>query len=158
MDQELKTTNIVLKKGVKVPVTAPLFIRIITLFIVRRINFVVKDLKLETLLKISRLFSLMDVDLNKELSVVEAYELLSKHRKKVSKIVAYAMLDKDYLYWLVPIVSYIIRTGLSAKEVSYLLKISILYSGIEDFMSTIRSIRVMKITTPMNLSQDQKTS
>lgn len=158
MDQELKTTNILLKKGVKVPVTAPLFLRLITLFIVRKLNFVIKDLKIETLLKISRLYLLMDIDPTKELSMTEAYELLSKHRKKVSKIVAYAMLDKDYLYFLTPIVSYIIRTGLSAKEVSYLLKITILYSGIEDFMSTIRSVRAMKITTPMNLSQDQKTS
>lgn len=158
MDQELKAANILLKRGVKVPIPAPLFLQVITLFIVRKINLEIKDLKLETLLKISRLFSLMDVDPSKELTVNQAYDLLLKHRKKVSKIVAYAMLDKDYLYWLSPILSYIIRTRLSSKEVSYLLKISILYSGIEDFMSTIRSIRAMKITTPMNLSQDQKTS
>lgn len=158
MDQELKTTNILLKRGVKVPVTAPLFLRILTLFIVRSINFSIKDLKLETLLKISRLYLLMDIDHTKELSITEAYELLSRHRKKVSRILAYAVLDKDYLMWLSPIVSYIIRNKLSAKEMSYLLKMIILYSGIEDFMSTIRSIRAMKITTPMNLSQDQKTS
>ncbi|MHC5309136.1 hypothetical protein ACYSNM_03495 [Myroides sp. LJL116] len=158
MDQELKAANILLKRGVKVPIPAPLFLQVITLFIVRKINLEIKDLKLSTLLKISRLFSLMDIDPSKELTVAQAYDLLLKHRKKVSRIVAYAMLDKDYLYWLSPILSYIIRTRLSSKEVSYLLKISILYSGIEDFMSTIRSIRAMKITTPMNLSQDQKTS
>ncbi|MGG5507902.1 MULTISPECIES: hypothetical protein [unclassified Myroides] len=100
----------------------------------------------------------MDIDKDKEFTVREAYEVLAKHRKKVTKIVAYSMLDKDYLYFLVPIVSFIIRKKLSAKEISHLLQLVILYSGISDFTTTIRSIGAMKITTPMNLSQEKQTS
>lgn len=158
MNTELKAANILLKRGVKVSVTAPLFLRIITFFIVRKINFVIKDLKIETLVKIARLYHLMDINLDKDLTIKEAYEILAKHRKKVTKILAYSMLDKDYLYVFVPIVSFIIRRSLSAKEVSYLIKLVILYTGIEDFMSTINSVGAMKITTPMNLSQQNKTS
>jgi len=158
MNPELHTANILLKRGVKVPIGAPLFLRIISFFIVRNLNFVIKDLRIETLLKISRLYLLMDIDKDKEFTVREAYEVLAKHQKKVTKILAYSMLDKDYLYFLVPVVSFIIRKKLSAKEISYLLQLIILYSGISDFTNTIRSVGAMKITTPMNLSQEKQTS
>lgn len=152
---ELKAAKILLKRGVKVPVTAPLFFRI---FGKKTINLVITAPNLYTLIKIAEIFCEMRIKETKDLSFAESFELLKAHHKQMITIVALATLNDKKKHWRLPFLRRTLVKRLNAETLSYLFFLIIAYGGVEDFINTIRLAEVTKITKPMNLSPEEKMS
>lgn len=149
-DIEKKAAEILLKRGVKVPVTAPLFLRI---FRKKIINLIITSPTSNTYLRISHKFLKMDVDPDRDIDLKEAYEVYVKHGKKESEILALALLNSFFLYWLHKPFAWWLRCKMTEAEINYLYQLIVVYGGIQDFISTIRIIHSTRMTKPMNLSQ-----
>ncbi|WP_312207682.1 hypothetical protein [Empedobacter sp.] len=152
---EERAANIILKRGVKVPVTAPLFLR---LFGKKKINLVVKALSIYTLKRVAVHYLQMQIKSTEEMTIPEGFEIIQLHDKAVSKIIAESILNNRWLKFLVPFVAYWLRGGLQATELFSLFQLVIVYGGIHDFINTIRLTEATRITMPMNLSQKETTS
>lgn len=152
---EERAANIILERGVKVSVTAPLFLRI---FGKKKINLVVKALSIYSLKRVALHYLKMQIKSTEELTIPEGFEIIQIHDVAVSKIIAEAILNNRWLKFFVPFVAYWLRGGLQAKELFYLFQLVIVYGGIQDFINTIRLTEVTRITMPMNLSQKETTS
>lgn len=152
---ELKAAKILLKRGVKVPVTAPLFFRI---FGKKTINLVITAPTLFTLIKIAEKFCEMRIKDLKDLSLSSSFELLKLHHKTMLEIVGISILNDKKKLWRLPFLVRLLKNSLDAETLSYLFYIIIAYGGVEDFINTIRLAEVTKITKPMNLSPQEKTS
>ena len=152
---EERAANIILERGVNVPVTAPLFLR---LFGKKKINLVVKALSIYSLKRVSIHYLKMQLKSTEDLTIAEGFEIIQLHDKAVSKIIAESILNSRWLKFLVPFVAYQLRGGLQAKELFYLFQLVIVYGGIQDFINTIRLTEATRITAPMNLSQKETTS
>lgn len=149
-DIEKKAAEILLKRGVKVPVTAPLFLRI---FRKKTINLIITSPTSNTYLRISHKFLKMDVNPDKDIDLKEAYEVYVKHGKKESEILALALLNSFFLYWLHKPFAWWLRCNITEAEINYLYQLIVVYGGIQDFINTIRIIHSTRMTKPMNLSQ-----
>lgn len=152
---EERAANILLKRGVKVPVTAPLFLR---LFGKKKINLVVKALSIYSLQRVAIHYLAMQIKSEEDLTLPQSFEILKNHHKAVSKIVAESIIHSRNLKFLVPLIAYWLRGGLQANELFYLYQLIIVYGGIQDFTNTIRLTEATRITMPMNLSRKQTTS
>lgn len=152
---EKRAANLVLERGVKVPVTAPLFLRV---FGKKKFNLLITAPTIATLTRIAEHYLALNINNTQELTLPESFELLKKHSKALSIIIATIVLNKRYKYWMIKPLAYFIRGGISMTEIAYIFQIVILYGGIEDFINTIRLTEATRITMPMNLSQEKKTS
>jgi len=152
---EERAANILIERGVKVPVTAPLFLR---LFGKKKINLVVKALSIYSLKRVAIHYLQMQIKSIDELTVPQGFEILLKHNKAVSKIVAESIINNRWLKFIVPYIAYLLHGRLQAKELFYLYQLVIVYGGIQDFTNTIRLTEATRITMPMNLSQKETTS
>lgn len=152
---EERAANILIERGVKVPVTAPLFLR---LFGKKKINLVVKALSIYSLKRVAIHYLQMQIKSTDDLTVPQGFEILLKHNKAVSKIVAESIINNRWLKFIVPYIAYLLRGRLQAKELFYLYQLVIVYGGIQDFTNTIRLTEATRITMPMNLSQKTTTS
>ena len=151
-DIEKKAAEILLKRGVKVPVTAPLFLRI---FRRKTINLIITSPTSNTYLRISHKFLKMDVNPDRDIDLKEAYEVYVKHGKKESEILALALLNSFFLYWLHKPFAWWLRCKITEAEINYLYQLIVVYGGIQDFINTIRIIHSTRMTKPMNLSQKE---
>lgn len=153
MNVEHKTANILLKRGVQVPVTAPLFLRI---FGKKTVSFSIQALSMQALLLIALRYTKMNLKDAESISLTEAFELLKTHHKAMSEIIAIAILDGRYNFLVKPLARWLRR--ISTHEISVLFQLIIVYGGVEDFINTIRLTGATRITMPMNLSPKEKTS
>lgn len=151
---EQRAASLLLKKGVKVSITAPLFLRLLGK---KKIDLVITAPTIYTLLLISEKFLSMRI-LNQELSISEAFALYRFHGKTMTEIVAMAILNDKKKMWRKRFLAKHLIKQLKPSELTYLFTLIIAYGGIEDFISTIRLMEQMKITRPMNLSPEEKMS
>ncbi|MDV3559779.1 hypothetical protein CMU68_10405 [Elizabethkingia anophelis] len=149
-DIEKQAAELLLKRGVKVPVTAPLLFR---LFRKRIINLKVKSPTVLTYLKVAHKFLEMEVDPDRDIELKEAFEVYTKHGKKESEIIALCLLNNRFLYWLHKPLAWWLRDKVTETESNYLYQLIVVYGGVQDFINTIRLIRTTRMTAPMNLSQ-----
>lgn len=152
---EKRAANILLERGVKVPVTAPLFLR---LFGKKTISLIISAPTIATLTRIAEHYLALNIKNTQELTLPESFELLKKHSKTLSIIIATIVLNKRYKYWMIKPVAHFLRGAIPMAQLTYLFQLIILYGGIEDFINTIRLTEATRITMPMNLSQTEKTS
>ncbi|WP_078779926.1 hypothetical protein [Elizabethkingia meningoseptica] len=156
IDIEKLAPDLLLKRGVPVPVTAPLFLRI---FRKKTIKLVLFHPTGRTLLKIASKYLSMGVINDKDLSLQEAVKAYADHGKKVHEIVALGFLNSPYLNWLHKPLAWWLRGRLTEQHFLFLFNILITHGGVEDFIATIRLIRRTRITKPMvNLSPTEKAS
>ncbi len=152
MNAEKKAANILMQRGVAVPVAAPLFFR---LFGKKKLELLVKAPSVKTSLKVAEKYLSLGIENTGEMALPEAYELMKLHGKTISQIVAMCISPTWYrpLAWL-------LRRRLTHQEQNYLFTLIVLYGGVEDFINTIRSIEATRITKPMNIdpSPDEATS
>lgn len=151
---EQRAASLLLKKGVKVSITAPLFLRLLGK---KKIDLVITAPTIYTLLLISEKFLSMRIP-NQELSISEAFTLYRFHGKTMTEIVAMAILNDKKKMWRKRFLARHLNKQLKPEELTYLFTLIIAYGGIEDFISTIRLMEQMKITRPMNLSPEEKMS
>lgn len=152
---EHKAANILLKRGVQVPVTAPLFLR---LFGIKQIKLVISAPTTHTLILIAEKYLSLRIQETKDLTLPQSFELLKLHGKAMTEIIATCILNNPRKMWRHRFLASFIAKKLTAEELSYLFHLIIIYGGIEDFINTIRSTEAMKITKPMNLSPKEKMS
>lgn len=156
IDIEKLAPDLLLKRGVPVPVTAPLFLRIFRKKTIKLVLFHPTGL---TLLKIASKYLSMGVINDKDLSLPEAVKAYADHGKKVHQIVALGFLNSPYLNWLHKPLAWWLRRKLTEQHFLFLFNLLITHGGVEDFIATIRLIRKTRITKPMiNPSPKEKTS
>ena len=147
LKMEQKTVNLLLERGVKVQTIAPLFLRI---FGKKEVSFTVKAPSARTLIKIAGESLTIDKEVNKELSLQEATELIFLHGKTVSKIVALAILNGNLSqFFFTKILAAFLANRTTATGLCNTYAIIMLFGGIEDFTNTIRFIKTNRITKPM---------
>jgi hypothetical protein len=148
MNVEQIAAKTLLNRGIKVPVTAPLWLRA---FGKRTINVVITPPHYGTLHRIGLLFLSMDITEEKleKIDEVNSHTLFLAHGKSVCKIAAYAILNgkwsgrlfagmlSRYLYWkLTPINGFTIA------------RVMVMLCGTSAFPNTIRLVSSMKMTLP----------
>lgn len=152
MNAEKKAANILMQRGVAVPVAAPLFLR---LFGKKTIHLVVKAPDLRASIKVAYRYLQLGIENTGEMTLPEAFTLLKTHGRSITQIIALCISPT----WFRPL-SWLLMRRLNHQELNYLFTMIILYGGIEDFINTIRLIEATRITKPMNidLSPDEATS
>lgn len=151
---ELRAAKILLKKGVEVSITAPLFLRLLGK---KTIKLVITAPTIYTLLLISEKILEMKIP-TQELSISESFVLFRYHGRKMTEIVAMAILNDSKKMWRKRFLAKHLLKNLKPEELNYLFTLVVAYGGIEDFTSTIRLMETMRVTKPMNLSPAEKMS
>lgn len=155
IDKEKRAASLLLKRGVKVQVLAPLFFR---LFRKKTIDFTITAPTTNTLLEIAHCYLSMGIKKTDDLSIPEAFTLLKDHSKAMTDIIAIAILNDPKKMWMKKILSWFLSIRLTQDNINYLFHLIVLYGGVEDFISTIRLVETTMITKPMNLSPEEKMS
>lgn len=152
---EKRAANIILERGVSVPVEAPLFLK---LFGKKTVNLTVKAPSIYTLGRIAERYLSLEIETTVDLTLPESFELLKKHNKAFAEIIAEAILSKRSQKKYVGVLAWWLCGHISASQLCSLFQLIIMYGGIEDFISTIRLTEATRITMPMNLSHEKATS
>lgn len=155
IDIEKKAANLILKRGVKVQVLAPLFFR---LFGRKTMTVTVKAPKSTTLVEIAEKYLSMRIENTKDLSLPESFQLLKFHSSTMTEIIAICLLDSKKKMWRMKFFARFLSSRLTQEEINYLFHLIIVYGGVEDFINTIRLMETVRITKPMNLSPKEKMS
>ena len=147
---EIQTVDTILDKGVRVPIPAPLFLR---MFGRRFIHVTVRRPTINSMLRISKLYLRLKMKEDQTDWTSWMYTLASTG-KEVSRIVAVGMLRGSLRTWLFsrPLAAYL-REHIDMRQQAELAVVLVTCSGVQDFMNTIKFLRLMKITEPRNLSQ-----
>lgn len=155
IDIEKKAANLILKRGVKVQVLAPLFLR---LFGKKKITITIRAPKSLTLVRIAEKYLSMRIESTKDLTLPESFQLLKFHSSTMTEIIAICLLDSTLKMWRMKILARFLSRQLTQEEINYLFHLIIVYGGVEDFINTIRLMETVRITKPMNLSPEEKMS
>lgn len=154
---ELKATDAILQRGVRVRARAPLFLR---LFCKRTIVLKLRPPTGGAYLRMGRWFLKCQLSMNdlEKLSVEDALLFQVRYADYVYKALACVFLVDKRLtkLFLKPYASYL-REAMPVKEALALLQLTILQGGVEDFMTTTRFIRA-KMITMIKLGQKTKRS
>lgn len=143
--------QMLLKRGVKVSVRAPLFLRI---FGKKEIELTMYQPTSRTLLKIAHAYlDIAPVDGDVKLTSLMKYYV--KHSKSVHRVVSLGFLNHPRKMWRTKILAWYLSRTVSEQHFLYLFQILILHGGVEDFLNTIRLIEETRITKPMNLSREK---
>ena len=151
---ERMAAETILERGVKVKIAAPFFLRWIGK---KTITKTLRSPYEGTLHRVSAYYLSTGIKDEKleDLSTEEAVALMSVHGKTITKAVACALLNG---YWSGKIFTkpfaWYLRWHCKPRELFGLITAVLLYGGTADFMSTTRSVREMKTTTP-NLGQQK---
>ena len=149
---EIRTVDTILDKGVRVPIPAPLFLRV---FGKKTVNVTVHRPVMGNMLRISRLYLKLNIDsIDKGLG--EWARLMETCTKPVTRIVAYGLLRGRTTAWLLnrPLAWYL-RGCMHHADMANLAAMLVMLSGVQDFSNTIKFLALMKMTGPKNLSQDE---
>jgi len=157
MNAEVNAADALLDKRLKISIPAPW---LFGLFGVKRIPLWFKRPVYAQLLRISRLYVAMGIDL-RELDRGEALTLfseLSRHGITASRIIALGLIRGGVASFLFhrPLARYL-RRHMDARRLAELAKLIVFLSGGENFASIIRSAAYMKVTAPV-LSQSKTES
>lgn len=154
MQAEKTVGDILLKRGVKLGVTAPLFLRF---FGKKKVEFTVQSPTMRTLLQIAMISLDIQIDFEKEITLPKAQQLMAVYGKSVCKVIAIAIRNGNPK-WMYPFLTSRVKNSVSAIKILWLYKLIMVNGGYEDFITTIRFIEETRITKPMNLSQEKKRS
>lgn len=155
---EIQAAELLLDKGVRVELRAPFLLR---WFGKKTFSLVVKRPMAGTMARISRRYLMLGIDASKldQGDIGEAHELLSKHLKPVSMILAIGIIRGWISGWMFarPLAFYL-RWNMDALEMAKMAVLLIQLSGIQHFTNTIRFLMMLRITKPKNLSPKEKGS
>lgn len=147
----------ILQRGVKIKIGAPFFLR---WFGKKTIGIRITSPFEGTMFRVSSYYlstGIKDQQLE-DLTTEEALALMSIHGKTICKAVACAILNG---YWSGKLftkpLAWYLRWHCRPRELFALITVLLIYGGTQDFISTTRSVRQMKTTSP-NLGQKTKGS
>lgn len=147
---EIQTVDTILDKGVRVPIPAPLFFR---MFGKRFFYVTVRRPTIASMLMISKLYLKLKIK-EDETDWSSWMMTMAVTGKEVSRIVAVGMLRgriRSRIFG--KLLAWYIRGNMDMRQLAELSVILVTLSGVQDFMNTIKFLRLMKITEPKNLSQ-----
>lgn len=151
---EKQLANLLLERGVKVQIKAPLFFRLIGK---KKQELVLREPKLSTLVAIAVESLDFDFNLEKEYSLQDAVKIVATDGQRMARVLAlgiFGAIPERKLKKL----SKRLLNDMPAKQIFYLYQLIMLHGGVQDFMNTIRYTLETRITKPMNLSQETKRS
>lgn len=152
---ELKSANILLKRGVEISIPAPFFMR---LFGKKTEDIVLRVPCMQCQIAIARKYIETGLKADDEMSLEEVLLQIAEKGEAVSEIIALAALNEHRECKEVKRLAKRLRKSLTMEETSYLFSLLVAFSGVQDFTNTIRLIQVTRITAPMNLSPTEKMS
>lgn len=145
---EAKAADALLDRRLKINLPAPGLLR---LFGKRTVPIWVKRPAYGSLLLISRLVALMGIDLKKlrEEGAELLFPLIAEQGIRASRIIAHGMLRSQLSNLLLarPLAWYL-RWHMDARQMAELMKIVVILSGAEDFVSITASALAMRMTAP----------
>lgn len=154
---EQRASETLLDRGIRMQISAPIWLR---LFGKKYIHVTVRQPRLGVLYRISNLFLRMDIDIEKiaTMNMTDGFKTLNTKVKTMCEIAAVSMLGY-YAGKILrkPLARYLFR-NCRPDEIYTLFYAVIMFSGVKDFLNTIRLISVMTMTEPKNLSPNAKGS
>lgn len=155
---ERHTADLILKRGVRLELRAPLFLR---LFGKKTLKLTVKSPYEGTLQRVSRYYLSTGIKSEQldNITHEEALSLMLVHGPQITKAVACAWLNGWISGWLFtrPLAWYM-RWHARPEDILVIATMILLYGGVSDFMNTTRSVRMMKTTSPRIEGQARKGS
>ena len=154
MDTEKLAAEVLLDKGVAWRLPAPWFLRV---FGKSTVLISVKPLRLGTLLELSRLYLAMGI--TEEKLSGDVNQLIRSNVTMVTRIAAICVLNsRIQIKLFAGILSRFLLNRLTGNALLELMMFIITLSGASAFLSTIRLIGVMKMTSPRNLGPEEQGS
>lgn len=145
---ELRATETLLKRGVRVKVRAPFWLR---LFGKKSINLTLRTPTGGSLLRAGYWYLLcqLSVDKLEDLSMEDALLFKVKYGDNIYKSLACLFMGNELLtkLFLKPYANWL-KESLTDSETLTLLQLVLVHGGLQDFMSTTRYIRGVMITAP----------
>lgn len=148
---EIAAANALLNKTVRITIPAPFLCR---LFKKYTIDLKVKFITGQQLLRMSRLFNRLKLDIKKLQAgdLAALFNAIAENEVLASRIIAAGMVQSWFAYrFLVPFIAWYLRSHMRMRTMAELTKALLAISDGQDFMSIIRSIAKMNIMAP-NLS------
>ena len=155
MKTEHQAAKMLLNKGVRVPIPMPLLFRLIG---IKTWKLTVKAPTAYQLIRIAEYYLQMQVDPKSEINTQQAMKIYLQHGFKMAKITAVGLLNSRAKEWQINWLAHRLTKHLAADEMVWIFQLLILHSGVEDFITTIKSIGETRLTKPMNLSPEEKMS
>ncbi len=153
---ELQAAKTLLDEGVRIPIPAPLFLR---MFGKKNINLSIKQPSAGTSLRVIKYRLSMEVtdDFMNDLSVDDALKLQVKHGFKIARITALLILGGKLRGWLFSrLLASFLMERIQFKTMLSVMMLATLGSGVEDFTDTIRLTRMLRLTAPKLSQETQK--
>jgi hypothetical protein len=161
MKEDLATeklaADLILRRGARIKMRAPLFLRLLGK---KDVSVIVRAPLEGTMMRVASYY--LGTGLAQEklqnISHEQALAVMAVHGKAINKCVACGILNG---YWsgkyFTNLLAWYLRWHCKPEELLMIANILLLYGGVSDFMSTTRSVRLMKLTGP-RLGQDQEGS
>lgn len=137
-----------MERGVRVPVRAPLLLRV---FGKKTVPMVIKQPSMGVLIYISRAYLKMGIDVEQLEggSVEEAHRLLAQNGRSVARIAAIGWLrTRTRIRLFSGLVARWLLWRLSPQQLRDVLLVLVTLSGVNDFTNTIRLLRAMNMMSP----------
>jgi hypothetical protein len=155
---ERHTADLILKRGVRLELRAPLFLRLLGK---KTLKLTVTSPFEGTLQRVSRYYLSTGIKSEEldNISHEQALGLMLVHGPQITKAVACAWLNGWISGWLFtrPLAWYM-RWHARPEDILVIATMILLYGGVSDFMNTTRSVRMMKTTSPRIEGQARKGS
>lgn len=155
---EQQAAKTLLERGVKLSLPAPIALRLIGK---KKLGFTVRQPKMGTLYRIASLYLGMGIDIASldNTNMDDGFKLITAHGKTMCRIAAYAILNRFLIgkIFTGPLAWWIFKKANPAELYTIFYAI-VIFSGVADFLNTIRLTSTMMITTPRNLSQEAQGS
>ena len=145
---EKHAADLILKRGVRLELRAPLFLRILGK---KTLKLTVTSPLEGTLQRVGRYYLETGISSDQLDSITheQALGLMAVHGKQINKAVACAWLNGWFSGWAFtrPLAWYM-RWHARPEDILVICTMILLYGGVSDFMNTTRSVRMMKTTSP----------
>ena len=140
---ELQAAETLLDIGVKLPVRAPMFLRVLG---IKNINLIIKQPYAGTGITAGRLYLKAQKNGIDAQNMTEALEVRERNGMLIARAVAVFVLRGKMLAWLFNrLLGYFLLNGVSEKTLLNIMN-TLVTTGIEDFMTTIRLTAHLKMT------------
>lgn len=155
---EEHTADLILKRGVRLELRAPLFLRV---FGKKTIKLTVTSPYEGTLIRVAKYYLQTGISSEQldDITHEQALSLMLTHGTQITKAVACAWLNGWIAGWLFtrPLAKYM-RWNCKPQDILVIATVILLYGGVSDFINITRSVRMMKTTSPMIEGQTKKGS
>lgn len=145
---EAHAADLMLKRGVRLQMRAPFFLRWLGK---KTISLIVTSPYDGTLARVAKYYLSTGLTIEQLTNITHEQALLIqlRHGKAINKAVAVGWLNGFLSGWLfVRPLAWYIRWHCKPQHIQTVAVMLLLYGGVSDFMGTTRSVRMMKITTP----------